>query len=147
MASSARRILLIDDSAVALKALRTVLGLQSDWHIVGEAPNGIAGLTLFRETKPDVVIVDFQMPGMNGLEVGQEIRRASRDVLLILFSLHAGTQLEEIAKQAGFNAVLSKTAPYPIVGIIETMKSHVFTPARVAEEGADDAHVPPVLET
>ena len=60
-----------------------------------------------------MVIVDFQMPGMNGIEVGWEIRKTHSQVLLILFSLHAGKQLEEMAKAAGFDAVVSKTAPFP----------------------------------
>src|SRR3954468_2248349 len=58
-----RRILLIDDSAIALKALRTVLGLHPTWEIVGKAENGQDGLRLFREKDPHVVILDFQMPG------------------------------------------------------------------------------------
>jgi len=66
------KILLIDDSPVALRALRTVLGLNPNWRIVGEAESGAEGLRMFRETAPDIVIVDFQMPGMNGLEVGKK---------------------------------------------------------------------------
>jgi len=117
------RILLIDDSHVALKALKTVLGLHQDWEIVGEADNGRKGLALFRETNPDVVIVDFQMPGMTGIEVGKEIRRTHPGILLILFTLHAGPELELFAKEAGFDAVLSKAAPFPVVAVIETMKA------------------------
>lgn len=117
-----RRILLIDDSRVALKALKIVLGLHQEWEIIGEAENGRKGLELFTKTKPDVVIVDFQMPGMNGIEVGKEIRRTHPGVLMILFTLHAGPEIEVLAREAGFDGVLSKAAPYPIVAIIEMMK-------------------------
>ncbi len=113
------KILLIDDSPVALRSLRTVLGLNPNWMIVGEAESGSEGLRMFRETTPDVVIVDFQMPGMNGLEVAKEIRKANVPVRLFLFTLHAGTELEMLAKEAGFDGVFSKAAPYPIVAIIE----------------------------
>jgi two-component system response regulator DesR len=130
-----RRIVLIDDSAVALKALKTVLGLHPEWEIVGEAENGHKGLALFHETNPDVVIVDFQMPGMNGIEVGKEIRGTDPGVLLILFTLHAGAQLESLAKEAGFDAVLSKAAPYPIVAIIEMMKASSTAPPEKATDG------------
>jgi len=115
-------ILLIDDNPVVLRALRTVLGLNPNWKIVGEAESGAEGLRMFRETTPDVVIVDFQMPGMNGLEVGKEIRRTNVSVLLFLFTLHAGTEMEMLAKKAGFDGVFSKTTPYPIVAIIEQMR-------------------------
>ncbi len=118
-----RRILLIDDSPIALKALKTVLGLHPSWEIVGEAENGPNGLALFHEKNPNIVIVDFQMPGMNGIEVGREIRRTGSRVLLILFSLHTGAEVERLATEAGFDAVLSKSTPFPIVGIVERISA------------------------
>lgn len=63
------------------------------------------------------------MPGMNGIEVGREIRRSSSKVLLILFTLHAGPVVERMAAEAGFDSVLSKGAPFPIVAIIERMQN------------------------
>jgi len=72
------------------------------------------------------VIVDFQMPEMNGIEVGREIRRTNSQVLLILFSLHTGKQIEELAKASGFDAVVSKDTAFPIVGIIETLNTRTL---------------------
>ena len=123
MKDGARTILVIDDSPLTLKAIRTILELHPPWKVVGEAENGPQGLALYQQMRPDVVILDFQMPGMNGIEVGQEIRKADSNALLILFSLHASKHLEDLAKAAGFDAVLSKVDPYPIVGIIEAMTS------------------------
>ena len=128
------RILLIDDSPIALRALRTVLGLNPNWEIVGQAESGPEGLRLFRELQPDVVIVDFQMPGMTGIEVGREIRRTGSNVLLLLFTLHAGSHLDQTAKEAGFDGVFSKTAAYPIVAIIEKMR-----PGELARATAEEA--------
>jgi two-component system chemotaxis response regulator CheY len=105
------------------EAARRVLELRPAWKIVGEAGNGADGIALFHQTQPSVVIVDFQMPGMNGVEVGREIRRTDSRALLILFNLHAGKQLEELAKAAGFDAVVSKTTPFPVGGIIETLNT------------------------
>lgn len=107
---------------MALRALRTVLGLNPSWEIVAEAQSGPEGLKRFRELHPDVVIVDFQMPGMSGIEVGREIRRTGSNVLLFLFTLHAGSYLDQAAREAGFDGVFSKTAAYPIVAIIEKMR-------------------------
>jgi len=128
------RILLIDDSPIALRALRTVLGLNTNWEIVGQAENGHEGLRLFRDLQPDVVIVDFQMPGMSGIEVGREIRRTGSSVLLLLFTLHAGSHLDQVAREAGFDGVFSKTAAYPIVAIIEKMR-----PADLARTTPEEA--------
>jgi two-component system, NarL family, invasion response regulator UvrY len=118
-----RRILLIDDSPLVLKALRTILELHPTWKIVGEANSGEDGLELFLKTNPNVVIIDFQMPGINGVEVGRRIRQTNSDALLILFSMHAEQQFQTFARAAGFDAVLSKGAAFPIVGIIEAMKA------------------------
>ena len=146
------RILLIDDSPVALRALRTVLGLNPSWQVVAEAQNGADGLRLFREVRPDVVIVDFQMPGMSGIEVGREIRRMGSNVLLFLFTLHAGAELDRAAKEAGFHGVFSKTAPYPIVAIIEKIRpcelSRARTERAVSEvQGGTEGQQQPQLRT
>ncbi len=58
-------------------------------------------------------------------------------MLLILFSLHAGTQLEELAKAAGFDAVVSKTTPFPVVGIIEALKTRTSRAEAVPAPVAD----------
>lgn len=105
-----------------MRALRAVLGLNPSWQIVGAAENGPEGLRLFGDLHPDVVIVDFQMPGMSGIDVGREIRRTGSKVLLFLFTLYAGSHLDHAAKEAGFDGVFSKTAAYPIVAIIEKMR-------------------------
>jgi DNA-binding NarL/FixJ family response regulator len=133
---SLRRILLIDDSPIALRSLRTVLSLHPAWEIVGEAASGPDGLALFQQKNPDVVIVDFQMPGMSGIEVGREIRKSRAKVLLILFTLHMGSELERMAAEAGFDTVLSKSAPYPIVAIIEKMRADRSS----AEQMQDTVH-------
>jgi DNA-binding NarL/FixJ family response regulator len=121
MEENVRTVLLIDDSPVALKSLRTILELRPGWTVVAEAENGTDGLALFYKTRPTVVIVDFQMPGLNGLEVGREIRLSDPKVLLILFTLHDSKQIEELAKAAGFDAVVPKTNAFPIAGIVETL--------------------------
>jgi DNA-binding NarL/FixJ family response regulator len=120
-----RRILLIDDSPAVLKAFRTVLSLHPSWEIVGEASNGLDGIALYRALAPNVVILDYQMPGMTGVDVGLELRGMGFEGLLILFSLHAGPELNALAREVGFDAVLPKNAPFPIVTIIEKMSGEM----------------------
>lgn len=82
--------------------------------------NGVEGIALYRVFDSDVVVVDYQMPGMTGIEVGRQLRKMG-----FLFSLHAGNELNVLAAKVGFDAVLPKTTPYPIVGIIEKMKGEM----------------------
>jgi DNA-binding NarL/FixJ family response regulator len=117
-----RRILLVDDNPTVLRAFKTVLSLKPSWEIVGEALSGAEGLALFRKLAPNVVIVDYHMPDMTGVEMGRQLRAMGFTKLLILFSLHAGKELNTIAQQVGFDAVLPKNTPFPIVTIIDKMQ-------------------------
>ena len=119
---NSRRILLIDDSPSVLKAFSTILELHPSWEVVGKALNGVEGIALFRALAPDVVVVDYQMPVLTGIEVGRELRKMGFKGLLILFSLHAGNELNILAEEVGFDAVLPKTTSHPIVSIIEKMQ-------------------------
>jgi two-component system nitrate/nitrite response regulator NarL len=120
-----RRILLVDDNPTVQRSFKTALSLKSSWEIVAEALNGARGLALFRKLAPNVVIVDYHMPDMTGVELGRQLRAIGFTELLILFSLHAGKELNTIAQQVGFDAVLPKNTPFPIVTIIEKMKGEM----------------------
>ncbi len=67
------RVLLVDDHALVRTGFRLILGTAADIEIVGEAANGEDGVRLARQLKPDVVLMDVQMPGMSGLEATQRL--------------------------------------------------------------------------
>ena len=69
------RVLLVDDDPLVRSALTLMLGGQSDIEVVGEAPNGEAGLAQVAEHRPDVVLMDIRMPVMDGLEATQALHR------------------------------------------------------------------------
>jgi two-component system chemotaxis response regulator CheB len=80
------RVLLVDDSAVMRSLLRMVLEPQPSIEIVAAASSGEAGLAAFASLHPDLVLLDIEMPGMNGLEVLSTIRRSDRRVPVIMCS-------------------------------------------------------------
>ena len=102
------RILIVDDNARVRAALRLCLKMKEDWVVCGEADNGDAAIELVRTVKPDVVLLDYAMPVMNGLEAAKTLRAMMPEVPLILFTVHRSANLESDACVAGISAVISK---------------------------------------
>jgi two-component system nitrate/nitrite response regulator NarL len=115
------RFLIIDDNALVRSTLGTILQTNSDWEICGEASNGADGVESFKKLRPDVVIVDFQMPGLNGVETARLILQFATAVPILMFTDHASAELENYALRAGIRAVVSKIDTFLMVGIIKAI--------------------------
>src|SRR5580704_10365999 len=115
------RFLIVDDSDLVRQGLRTVLQANPEWEVSAEAANGSDAVERFKESRPNVVIVDFQMPGINGIETARRMMEIAPAVPIILFTQHASTELEKHALDAGIRKVVSKTDAFPMVGIIEAL--------------------------
>jgi len=108
------RVLLVDDDPLVRSALTLMLGGQSDIEVVGEAPNGEAGLAQVAEHRPDVVLMDISMPGLNGLEATRRIVKEHPATRVIVLSMHTGEQFVIDALRAGAAGyVLKNSAPGP----------------------------------
>jgi DNA-binding NarL/FixJ family response regulator len=90
------RVLIVDDHSVVRKGLRTFLGLDADFEVVGEASNGEEAVQMAHDLKPDVVLMDLLMPKMDGIEATSHIRRDLPDTEVI-----ALTSVLEDAKVIG----------------------------------------------
>jgi two-component system CheB/CheR fusion protein len=103
-----RRVVVIEDNVDAADSLRVVLALQGD--DVQVAYDGPAGLALAREARPDVVICDLGLPGMDGYEVARAIRGDAtlRDTYLVALSGYARPEDSERAAAAGFDHHIAK---------------------------------------
>lgn len=103
------RILIADDSAASRRALRNLIE-GNGWEVCGEAEDGLAAVQQTAVLKPDLVILDFRMPNLNGLQAGQTIHAADPRVPLLLFTLDTIEHpLEELALAAGFRGALAKS--------------------------------------
>ncbi len=115
------RFLVVDDSELVRQGLRTVLQANPEWEVCGEASNGADAVELFKELRPNLVIVDFQMPGMNGIDTARRMLEIAPALPIIMFTQHASSELERHALEAGIRSVVSKTDTFPMVGIIEAL--------------------------
>jgi DNA-binding NarL/FixJ family response regulator len=103
-------IVLADDHALVREGLRTVLGGEDDWLVVGEAVDGLEALALAEQLQPNVLIVDLMLPGLNGLEVIHQVRRRLPHTLLVALSMHANESYVLAALRNGAAAYVLKDA-------------------------------------
>jgi DNA-binding NarL/FixJ family response regulator len=106
----ARTILIVDDSPLIRSSLRTCIEGNTDWTICGEAENGRIAIEKVTQLQPAVVILDWQMPVMNGLDAAREISRIAPTATLIMITMHESAMLSEEASAAGITEVLSKSS-------------------------------------
>jgi PAS domain S-box-containing protein len=104
------RVLLTDDHAMFRQGLRSVLESYQEIDIVGEASNGAEAVDLVTAVKPSVVVMDINMPTMNGIEATAKIKRDHPDVAVIGLSVNADEKVKEAMAKAGASAMLSKEA-------------------------------------
>src|SRR5579862_8708685 len=95
------QILVVDDHPIMRKGVCELLARDRRWTVCGEAKNGREAVENVRALKPDLVILDLNMPVMNGIEAAREIRRVAPATRILILSLHAGPRVEMEARNAG----------------------------------------------
>jgi len=103
------RLLLVDDQSLFREALRTLLALQPDFEVVGEAANGEQALTLAATCRPDVILMDLGMPEMGGVEATQKIHSEMPKIRVIGLSMFDEMEIASSMIKAGAVAYLNKS--------------------------------------
>lgn len=104
------RVLLVDDHAMVRQGLRTVLDGYADMEVVGEAANGEEAVALAETLDPAVVVMDINMPHMNGIEATAAIKERSPDTIVIGLSVNAQGDNQQAMTAAGASMLLTKEA-------------------------------------
>jgi len=100
------KILIVDDNAAIRSLLRSLIEPKSEYQVCGEAENGEIAVLKVQELNPDVVILDLQMPVMDGLTAARHIAAASPQTAMLILTMHATDQLYKLAQAAGVKAGL-----------------------------------------
>jgi DNA-binding NarL/FixJ family response regulator len=103
------RILIVDDNPSFRKGMQALLEIQPDMEVAGMAPNGHRAMELADELQPDIVLLDAQMPGMDGVEVTRKIKSQWPNMKIILMTMYADFRIKAI--EAGADAFLTKGLP------------------------------------
>ena len=142
------RILVADDHPVVREGVAALVGGQPDMRVVGEASNGREAIQQFRAHHPDVVLMDLQMPEMNGLDALLAIRDETPEARIIMLTTYAGDAQVLRAIKAGARGYLLKSSLYEeLLGTIRAVhagKRAVSAEAsfELAEHATDDALTP-----
>jgi DNA-binding NarL/FixJ family response regulator len=140
------RILIADDHDVVRSGLRHIVEAQPNWQVVAEAGDGKEAVQKALETEPDVAVIDYSLPLINGVEVTRQIRSAQPRTEVLIFTKHASETLIQELLKAGARGYLLKTdARRHLIGAIEALAAHNFT-AKVSEALLDSFLLSPSPE-
>jgi DNA-binding NarL/FixJ family response regulator len=102
------QVLLVDDEPNILRGLRMRLGLEPDIHVVGEAADGSTAVAMASRLCPDVVLMDVNMPVMDGIAATRELATRAPDSMVVILSMHDDHDTADRALAAGAVAFVAK---------------------------------------
>lgn len=114
-AYSKPRIIIVDDLVQVRRDLRLLLELSGELEIAGEAGNGSEAVTLALTLQPDAVLMDLEMPGLNGYEAARQIKAQLPACRVIALSIHNYPSAWRSANQAGMDGFIEKGAPLNVI--------------------------------
>jgi DNA-binding NarL/FixJ family response regulator len=143
------RILVVDDHALIREGIASRIAIQRDMVLVAEASNGREAIQQFRTHRPDITLMDLQMPEMNGLDALISIRNEFPEAKIIILTTYTGDVLILRALKAGARGFLLKNLlskeMLETIRAVHAAKKTIFSPeasAQLAEHATDDALTP-----
>lgn len=129
------RILIADDHDVVRSGIRTILEAHEGWEVVGEARDGKEAIDQALATRPDIVVLDYGLPLVNGVEATRQIRARVPGVEVLIFTVHDTDSLIRDVLEAGARGFLLKSdAKQLLVSAVESLAAHrPFFTGKVSE--------------
>ncbi len=118
------RILVVDDNPSVRHYLRSLLEQQSMWQVCDEARTGKEALQRIEKNPPDMILLDFQMPDLNGLDVARQVAKLFPAIPILMVTIHLSKQLAEEARKAGIRGACAKSDVGSIVEAVDALLHH-----------------------
>ena len=116
------RIFLADDHETVREGLKLLLNAQADMEVVGEAGDGAAAVERVGHLKPDIIVLDVSMPGMNGLKAAEALRQSSPDVKVLTLTRHSDDgYLHQLLRAGAAGYVLKQSRPAELLHAIRSV--------------------------
>ena len=133
-------VLIVDDHAILRAGLRTLLNLQPDMEVVGEAAEGLEAVEKVKRLEPDVVLMDITLPGLEGLEVAKKLKKTHPDVKVLILTMHEDRRFLYSALKAGASGyVVKRAADTELIDAIRAAyRGDVFLHPSMAKIVAED---------
>lgn len=106
------RLLIVDDMPQVLEDLHLLLDLSGQVEVVGEAINGLEAVRQIGPLHPEVVVMDLEMPVMNGCEATCQIKKMDAPPKVIILTVHSGNEIEQRIQQSGADLLIQKGAGF-----------------------------------
>jgi DNA-binding NarL/FixJ family response regulator len=134
------RVLLVDDHALFREGLGMIISSQPDMQVVGEASDGLEGVIKAAELKPDLILMDIQMPGMDGIEAARRIKREVPSATIVMLTVRDDDEkLFEAIKNGAQGYLLKKMhSPELITMARRALAGEVAIPPRLAGQMLDE---------
>lgn len=134
------RVLLVDDHALFREGLGMIISSQPDMQVVGEASDGLEGAVKAAELKPDLILMDIQMPGMDGIEAARRIKRDVPSATIVMLTVRDDDEkLFEAIKNGAQGYLLKKMhSPELITMVRRALAGEVAIPPRLAGQMLDE---------
>jgi DNA-binding NarL/FixJ family response regulator len=118
------RILIADDSSLMRRVLRKLLESHSNlWQVCAEAVDGLDAVQKAVESRPDVVIIDLQMPSMDGLSASARIAKSLPKVSILINTNHKSDYVDSAARRAGVREVIAKSDSDALLKAVEGLQA------------------------
>ena len=105
------RLLIVDDQPAVRKGLKLRLAAEPDLLVVGEASDGVVALERAQALHPDIVLMDVEMPHMDGIATANALREICPNICVIMLSIYDDARMRSCAQKAGAVAFISKSVP------------------------------------